>query len=85
MFIPRTNIGGLAAMWNRRYMAARMGQCYSMFELRFDVRHYITQNVKDLARRGLSNREGGNNRRWRKYKASAPRVVWSCAAFEIVG
>ena len=53
-------------------------------QLREAVRRDMMQNVRDLKRRGKSNREGANNRRFREWKASQPKILFSAAAFEIV-
>lgn len=39
-----------------------------------EVRHTIMQGSRDLKRRGLSNREGSRNRRWRAYEATLKMV-----------
>lgn len=49
------------------------------------ARHAIMQGPRDLKRRGLSNREGRDNRRMRKHRRDNPvRVLFSCPAFEII-
>jgi hypothetical protein len=42
--------------------------------IRSDARHLIAQGSRDCRRRGLSNREGSRNRRWRAYEATLVRV-----------
>lgn len=44
-----------------------------------ECRHYMKQNTHDRKRRGLSNREGSNNRRMRKFLATQDTrgvLVW---------
>jgi len=68
------NAAQLARYWNR----ASVGQIdrYRAADRRRTIWHMIRQNIKDLARRGKSNRAGGNNRRWRRYLAERPRVIF---------
>ena len=73
----------LVRSWNR----ARLGRLdrWGILERARNARHDMRQNINDYAPRGIvRNREGLNNRRWRKYLKTAPRVIWSCAAFDIV-
>lgn len=47
-------------------------------------RHDMRQNHRDFKRRGLSNREGAGNRRWRRFLATRERVLFSTPAFDLV-
>lgn len=49
-----------------------------------DARHLMCQNTHDYARRGQTNRNGSQNRRWRAWKATQPKVLFSCAFYELV-
>lgn len=73
---------------NAHSLAAEKGELWArdiLAAARSDVRHYLRQNYNDYGRRGLSNREGTNNRRWRKYlRERRPRIA--CGnVWEIVG
>lgn len=82
MIRPMGSVTGLAAVWNVRIGWARRDR-RGKNELRRTIHHIAYQNVWDLKRRGLSNREGGNNRRWRKFKATQPRVIISTPFYDI--
>lgn len=49
-----------------------------------DFMHELRQQTRDTKRRGKSNREGAKNRSFRKHKANAPRVLFSCPAFDLI-
>lgn len=50
------------------------GRTLDAMQVIHSLRHLLRQGHRDYKRRGLSNREGANNRRWRKYLAARPRV-----------
>ena len=50
-------------------------------KLRNEIKHAIFQNLRDQKRRGKSNREGSNNKSYRKKKRA---VIFSCVAFEVL-
>jgi hypothetical protein len=50
-----------------------------------DFRHALHQTSRDYKPRGASiNRRGANNRRFRRWKATQPTIVFSCTAFDLV-
>lgn len=52
-------------------------------QARASIKHDLHNAHRDTKRRGKSNRNGSGNRRWRKYEATAPRVVFSTAFYEL--
>lgn len=66
-------------LWRREILAAAHSE----------VRHYLHQLHRDYKSRGrgvVGNRNGSNNRRWRRYLRERRPRVWTCGSiFEIIG
>lgn len=61
-----------------------IGSGYAVQNARRDIRRYLRQQHSDYDRRGKTNREGSNNRRWRRYLCQRRPRVYACGLFEIV-
>ena len=61
----------LTSLALRLWLCRRIDDDYrrriALANVRMDIRHTLQQGHRDLKRRGLSNREGCRNRRWRRY------------------
>ena len=80
-------------MWNLRRYRLRAeykdrkyqgGELIWKVKLREEILHELRNQTRDLKRRGLSNREGIDNRRRRRWKESQPKVLFSCSVFDLV-
>ena len=75
----------LVRMWNRCKPLRQYCDACRMAPFRQSIRHTIHLNTLDCKPRGPSrNRWGENNRRWRRYRAEQPRVIFSSPFFDIV-